>query len=466
VPSDLREAARHVCRQNCPVMSELPETQYAQTVDGVRLAYQVWGEGPRDLVVIRDASTPIDCLWEEPRIVQMLERLGDFSRNIWFDARGWGSSDALTLAGLPGLDAWLDDISAVMAAAGSDKAVIAGTNDGGSPSMLFAATYPQRVSALVLVNTYARFVQAPDYDCGLPPELLDRYLEAMVASWGTLDNLALGMAPSMVSDRQWSRWMLRTQRLGTSPTSVEAFMRAVSETNVHHVLPSIQAPTLVIHRHGDRHVRVEHGRFLAEHIPGAVYKELEGEDHSFFAGDTDSIVDEMEEFLTGVRPPRDTERVLATVLFTDIVSSTQRATEMGDRAWRVLLDAHDAMVRSQLLRHRGREIKTMGDGFLAVFDGPARAIHCACAVRDLLGELGLDIRTGLHTGEIETRGDDIAGIAVVIGQRVSSLAGAGEVMVSSTVKDLVAGSGLQFEEKGEHALKGVLGTWRLFTVQS
>lgn len=416
--------------------------------------------------MIRDASTPIDCLWEEPRIVRMLERLGSFSRNIWFDARGWGSSDALTLAGLPGLDAWLDDVSAVMAAAGSDRAVLGGMNDGGSPVMLFAATYPRRVSALVLVNTYARFVQAPDYDRGLPPELLDPYLDAMVASWGTLDNLAAGMAPSMIGDRQWSRWMLRSQRLSTSPTSVEALLRVVSETNVHHVLPSIQAPTLVIHRQRDRHVRAEHGRYLAQHIPGAVYKELEGEDHSVFAGDTDGLVDEMEEFLTGVRPPRDTERVLATVLFTDIVGSTQRATEMGDRAWRTLLDAHDAMVRSQLLRHRGREIKTMGDGFLAVFDGPARAIHCACAVRELFSGLGLDVRSGLHTGEIELRGDDIAGIAVAIAQRVSSHSNGGEVLVSSTVKDLVAGSGLQFEERGEHELKGVLGAWRLFSVRS
>ncbi len=448
------------------MVAELPETRYAQTVDGVRIAYQIWGDGPRDLVVVRDASAPIDCLWEEPRVVQMLERLGGFCRNIWFDARGWGSSDVLTLRGLPGLDAWLDDISAVMAAAGSEKAALAGMNDGGSPTMLFAATYPQRVSALVLVNTYARFVQAPDYECGMPPDLLDRYLDAMGASWGTTDNLAAGMAPGMVADRQWCRWMLRAQRLSTSPTSVEAFMRAVSETNVHHVLPSIQAPTLVVHRQGNRHVRVDHGRYLAKHIPEAVYRELEGEDHTFFAGDTDGLIDEMEEFLTGVRPARDTERVLATVLFTDIVRSSQRATEMGDRAWRTLLDAHDAVVRSQLLRHRGREIKTTGDGFLAIFDGPARAIRCACAVRDLLLDLGLDVRSGLHTGEIETRGDDIVGIAVVIGQRVSSLAGAGEVMVSSTVKDLVAGSGLQFEERGEHELKGVLGTWRLFTVRS
>ncbi|MGH9028429.1 MAG: adenylate/guanylate cyclase domain-containing protein [Acidimicrobiales bacterium] len=446
-------------------MSELPDTRYTSTVDGVRIAYQVWGSGPRDLVVVRDASTPIDCLWDEPRIAHMLQRLGGFCRNIWFDARGWGSSDVLTLRGLPGMDAWLDDITAVMSAVSSEKAVVAGMNDGGSPTILFAATYPHRVSALVLVNTYARFVQAPDYPCGLPPELFDRYLEAMVESWGTLQNLKAGMAPSMVGDEHWCRWMFRSQRLGSSPTGVEAFMRAVSETNVHHVLPSIQVPTIVLHRRENRHVRVEHGRYLADHIPGALYKELPGEDHAFYAGDTDALVDEIEEFVTGVRPVRETDRVLATVLFTDIVGSSRRATELGDGAWRTLLDAHDAVVRSQLLRHRGREIKTTGDGFLAAFDGPARAIRCACAIRDSLRPLGLEVRCGLHTGEIEERGDDVTGIAVVIGQRVSSMAGAGEVMVSSTVKDLVAGSGLRFEGRGEHELKGVPGTWRLFAAR-
>jgi class 3 adenylate cyclase/alpha-beta hydrolase superfamily lysophospholipase len=445
---------------------DVPETRYTRTVDGVRIAYQEWGSGPRDLVVIRDASTPIDYLWEEPRVVHMLERLGSFCRNIWFDPRGWGSSDALTLGGLPGLDAWLDDIRAVMRATGSETPVLAGMNDGGSPTMLFAATYPQHVSALVLVNTYARFVRARDYPCGLPPELLDRYVEGIVASWGTPANLAAGMAPTMIEDQHWCRWLTRSQRLSASPTDVEAFMRAVSETNVHHVLPTIQAPTLVVHRHGDRHVRVEHGRYLAEHIPGALYRELEGEDHAFCAGDTDSLVDEIEEFITGVRSARETERVLSTVMFTDIVGSSRRASEMGDAAWRALLDAHDAVVRSELVRYRGREVKTTGDGFLATFDGPARAIRCGCAIRDVLRGIDLEIRAGLHTGEIETRGDDIAGIAVVIGQRVSSLAGAGEVMVSSTVKDLVAGSGLRFEERGQHELKGVPGSWQLFAVSS
>ena len=446
-------------------MSE-PETRYARTVDGVRIAYQVWGQGPRDLVVTRDASTPIDNLWQEPRIVHMLERLGGFCRNIWFDARGWGSSDALTLDGLPTLEAWLDDIDAVMKAAGSNQAVLGAMNDGGSPAILFAATYPQKVSALVLVNTYARFVQAPDYPYGLPPELLDPYLEGMTDSWGTLDNLKAGMAPSMVDDEPWCRWLLRSQRLGISPTGVEALMRAVAETNVHHVLPSVQAPTLVVHRRGNRHVRVEHGQYLARSIPGAVYKELDGQDHAFYAGDTDGLVDEIEEFMTGDRPVRDTDRLLATVLFTDIVGSTERASTLGDAAWHSLLDAHDAVVRSQLLRHRGREIKTMGDGFLVTFDGPARAIRCACAIQKLVRGLGLEVRAGLHTGEIEARGDDVAGIAVVIGQRVSSLAGAGEVLVSSTVKDLVAGSGLRFEERGQRELKGVSGSWQLFSVLS
>ena len=446
-------------------MANVPETRYAVTVDGVRLAYQVWGDGPRDLIVIRDASAPIDCLWEEPRIAHMLERFGGFCRNIWFDARGQGSSDALTLEGLPGMDAWLDDISAVMEATGSQSPVLCGLNDGGSPTALFSATYPQRVSALVLFNTYARFVRASDYPCGMPPEMFEPYLEAMVASWGTPLNLAAGLAPSMVDDKEWSAWMLRMQRLSASPSSVEAFMRAVSETNIHHVLPSIQAPTLVIHRRGNRHVRVEHGRYLAQHIPGALYRELEGEDHSFFAGDTDGLVDEVEEFLTGVRPARDTDRLLATVLFTDIVNSTQRASELGDRGWRTVLDAHDAVIRSQLVRHRGREIKTTGDGFLVTFDGPARAIRCAGAIRDLVRELGIDIRAGLHTGEIESRGDDISGIGVVIAQRVSALAGGGEILVSSTVRDLVAGSGLQFSDRGERELKGVPGSWRLLAVQ-
>jgi class 3 adenylate cyclase len=273
------------------------------------------------------------------------------------------------------------------------------------------------------------------------------------------------LAPSMKGNDRWCRWFLRSQRLGTSRAGAGFFFDSVMDTNVLDVLGSIQAPTLVVHRRQNPHIRVEHGRYLAEHIPGCSYKELPGDDHAFCAGDTDALVDEIEEFLTGVRPAPPTERVLATVLFTDIVGSSQRASEIGDRAWRALLDAHDAIVRAHLERYRGREVKTTGDGVLATFDAPARAIRCACAIREAITGLGLELRSGLHTGEIEVRGDDVTGIGVVIGQRVSALAGPNEVLVSRTLTDLVAGSGIDFEDRGEHELKGVPGTWRLFAVK-
>jgi class 3 adenylate cyclase len=440
---------------------DLPETRFARAVDGVHVAYQVWGEGPLDLMVMRDASSPVDLVWEEPSLVPVLERLGGFSRTTWMDTRGWGSSDALTLRAIPNLDNWNDDLSAVMSAVGSQRAAFAGFGDAGAPALFFAATFPERVSALILVNTYARFVSGPGYPCGLRPELRDRYVDAVRRTWGTPAALDF-VAPSMRRNERWCRWFLRSQRLAASSESAAAIFRdMVMETNVHDALASIQAPTLVMHRMDNAHVRVDHGRYLAEHIPGAIYKELPGSDHAFSAGDTDALVDEIEEFLTGVRPASPTERVLATVLFTDIVGSSQRASEMGDRAWRTLLDAHDAIVRAHLERYRGREVKTTGDGVLATFDGPARAIRCACAIRDAITGLGLEVRSGLHTGEIELRGDDVAGIGVVIGQRVSNVARPNEVLVSRTVVDLVAGSGIEFEDRGEHELKGVPGTWRL-----
>jgi class 3 adenylate cyclase len=371
-----------------------------------------------------------------------------------------GSSDK---EGFGGLDRLTEDMTAVIDAAGSQRIAIVGHGTGGPGAMLYAATYPERVSALILFNSCARLAKTPDYPCGIPPELIERYMTVAGETWGTTANLGI-FAPSMASHERWTQWFLRCQRLSLSPNQAEEGIRYNLETAVQHVLPSIQTPTLVLHRRGDRFLRVEHGRFLAEHIPGARYRELDGEDHPFFAGDTDAIIDEIEEFLTGVRPTESSERVLTTVMFTDIVGSSQAATAMGDRAWRTLLDAHDAVVRTQLERHRGREVKTTGDGFLATFDGPARAIRCACAIRDSVGGLGLDVRTGLHTGEIEMRDDDVAGIAVVIGQRVSAHAGPREVLVSSTVKDLVAGSGIEFADEDEHELKGVSGTWRLFRV--
>jgi class 3 adenylate cyclase len=446
-------------------VTEIPKTRYAETADGAQVAYQVWGEGHLDLVVVGDAWAPIDMMWEEPDRRPLLERLGTFRRNIWFDRRGSGSSDALTLQAIPSLDAWLDDIAAVMSAAGSTRAALMGMSEAGTSAMLFAATHPERVSALVLFNTYARFLKSPDYPCGLPPELAERYIASVHANWGTMANVEIA-APSMVSNERWSRWFVRSQRLSGSPAAGAAFSHALMDTTVHHVLSSIQAPTLVLHRRGNRHARVEHGRYLAQHIPGALYRELDGEDHVFFAGDTDTLAAEVQEFLTGVRPAPTTDRVLATVLFTDIVGSSQKAVELGDRAWRKLLDAHDAVARTELERFRGQEVKSTGDGFLATFDGPARAIRCAIALVSGLRGLGLDIRAGLHTGEVEVRGDDVGGIAVHTGARVEALAEPGEVLVSSTVKDLVAGSGIEFEDRGEHDLRGVPGVWKLFSVKA
>ena len=336
-------------------------------------------------------------------------------------------------------------------------------SEGGTSAMLYAATYPQRVSALVLFNAYARFLRGADYPCGLPPELSQHYIDAVRANWATKALIEI-LAPSRVSDEPWCQWYMRAARLGGSPATSVRFLRAIMDTNVHRVLASIQAPTLVLHRRGNRHARVEHGRYLAQHIPGAIYRELDGDDHEFFAGDTVALADEVEEFLTGVRPLETTDRVLATLLFTDIVGSSRRAAEMVDRAWRKLLDAHDAVARTQLERYRGREVKATGDGFLATFDGPGRAIRCAVELVAGLRGLGLDIRAGIHKGEIEIRGDDIGGIAVHTGARVADLGRAGEVLVSSTVKDLVAGSGIEFEDRGEHELKGVPGSWRLFAV--
>jgi class 3 adenylate cyclase len=440
-----------------------PETRYAQLGDDAQLAYQVWGEGPLDLVVARALWAPVDLLWDEPRVAHMLERLGGFARNIWFDSRGVGSSGGLGVDLFSGPEVWLDDLSAVMAGATSERAALLGVEDGGPGALLYAATFPERVSALVLVNTHARFVRAADYPVGIPPEIVERYIEVLRATWTTPTMLEF-LAPSMADDERWARWWLRAQRLAITPAAAASGWRTLTQTNVHHVLSSIQVPTLVLHRRGDRHVRVEHGRYLAEHIPEATYRELDGDDHVFFAGDTDAIVDEIEEFLTGVRPAVKTDRVLATVFFTDIVGSSERASELGDENWRTLLDAHDAVVRSQLERFRGREVNTTGDGFVATFDSPARAIRCAVDLVAALRPLGIEIRAGLHTGEVELRGDDIGGIAVHTAQRVQATARPGEVLVSRTVTDLVAGSGIGFEDRGEHEFKGLPGCWRLFAV--
>ena len=441
-----------------------PQTHYARSGDGY-IAYQVWGEGPVDLVVGGSSVTwPVDLLWDEPRAAHALKRLGGFARSIWFDVRGAGASSRSRLPQRSAdLGIWVDDLTAVMAATRSERAALLATGEGGAGSMLFAASFPERVSALVLVNTFARFVRAADYPVGLPADAVEGFVQSVQANWATMAQIGM-VAPSMAEDPAWCRWRLRSQRLAFAPDDAAAGWRTITATNVHHVLASIQAPTLVLHRRGDRYARCEHGRYLAEHIPGAAYRELDGDDHMLFAGDTEALLDEVEEFLTGARPPATTNRVLVTTLFTDIVGSSERAADLGDERWRTLLDAHDAVVRSQLARFRGREVNTTGDGFVATFDGPARAVRCTIEIVAALRPLGIEIRAGAHTGEVELRGDDIGGISVHTAARVQSLARPGEILVSRTVTDLVAGSGLTFDDRGEHQLKGIPGRSTLFAV--
>ena len=440
-----------------------PETRYARSKDG-HVAYQVVGDGPLDVVFIPSWMTNMDALWEEPSLARFLRRLATFSRLLCFDKRGTGVSDPVPLAAIPTLEQWNDDVRAVMDTVGSKRAALLGVAEGGPMAVLFAATYPERTSALVLVDTSARLLRDVDYGFGFPAERLPLLLERAEEAWGTGKNVDV-LAPSIAHDERFRRWYARYERLAMAPGAFIALYATMFEVDVRHVLPAIRVPTLVLHRSGDRHIRVGHGRYLAEHIPGAKYVELPGEDHVFFVGDTEAMLGEIEEFLTGVRPVPEIDRVLATVLFTDIVGSTERAATLGDRAWRALLDSHHGIVRRELERHRGREVKTMGDGFLATFDGPARAVRCACAIRDGVRPFGIEIRAGLHTGECELMGEDVGGIAVHIGARVAGSAGPGEVVVSSTVKDLVAGSGLRFADRGMHSLHGVPGDWRLFAVE-
>ena len=433
-----------------------PETRYAKSGD-VHIAYQVVGAGLIDLVLVPGFVSHVEGWWEEPLCARFLERLASFSRLILFDKRGTGLSDRE--AGVPTLEQRMDDVRAVMAAAGSERAAVLGISEGGAMSALFAATYPERTAALVLYGTFAEFRSwVPT------PQQFEHFLHAIDETWGTGQSLPR-FAPSVADDPRIRRWWARFERAGASPGAAMALMRMNSEIDVRHVLPAIRVPTLVLHRTGDVTVDVEAGRYQAAHIPGAKYVELSGVDHLLFVGDSEATLDEIEEFLTGVRPVAEPDRVLATVLFTDIVGSTKLAARLGDRRWRDLLDAHHAAVRRELARVRGREVKTAGDGFLATFDGPARAIRCAGAISATVRTLGIEVRAGLHTGEIELIGEDVGGIAVHVGARVAALAGPGEVLVSSTVKDLVAGSGLRFEDRGVRHLEGIPEEWRLFALK-
>jgi pimeloyl-ACP methyl ester carboxylesterase len=438
-----------------------PETRYAKSGD-VNIAYQVVGEGPFDLVVVPGWISNVDFAWEDPLYGDWVRRLAAFSRVIVFDKRGTGLSDRDV--GDSTLEERMDDLRAVLAAAGSERAAVMGFSEGGALSILFAATYPQRVRALVLYATFARTAEASDYPEGVEMrKALDEIRHALETAWGQGTTLDL-MVP-MLKDEAWARkFMGRYERMCVSPRAGLAHLRWLAEIDVRPVARTLQVPTLVVHRAGDRLIRVAAGRALAREIPMARYVELPGDAHPPWLGDTAALVGEIQQFLTGLRSTVDVERVLATVLFTDIVGSTERTVALGDRAWRDLLGRHHALVRHEIELYRGREVDTAGDGFLATFDGPARAIRCAKSIRDAVRRLGIETRIGLHTGECERVDDKIAGIAVHTGARVMAQAGPGEVLVSSTVKDLVAGSGLDFLDYGTHILKGIPGEWRLFAV--
>jgi pimeloyl-ACP methyl ester carboxylesterase len=442
------------------MQGERVKTQYTRSGD-LHIAYQVIGEGPLDLVYVPGWVSHVELAWEEPTLAKFLRRLASFSRLIMFDKRGTGLSDRVPSDKLPTLEERIDDLRAVMDAVGSKRAALFGFSEGGNLCAFFAATYPERAKALVLFGTFAKRIWSPDYPWAPKPEDREREHETLEREWGELMDLE-HYVPTKAGDKAFVRRLATYFRRSASPGAAVALLRMNTQLDIRHILPIISVPTLVIHRTGDRDANVEEGRWIAEQIPNARFIELPGEDHMPWVGDQDAVVDEIEEFLTGTRSLPESNRVLATVLFTDIVNSTDHAARLGDRAWGELLESHHIIVRRELARFRGREIKTVGDAFIATFDGPARAVRCGFSIREAVSQLGIAIRAGLHTGEIELADDDIGGIAVHIAARVIAAAQPGEVLVSSTVKDLVAGSGVAFIDRGARALKGVPGEWRLF----
>lgn len=437
-----------------------PVTKYAKSGE-VNIAYQVVGEGPLDLVYVPGWISNVEENWAEPSYARFLTRLASFARLILFDKRGTGLSDRVAERELPTLEQRMDDVRAVMDAAKSERAALLGVSEGGPMCALFAATHPSRTTALIVYGSYARRAQAADYPWGRDRADYEGFLREIDENWGGPVALAK-RAPSRMGDRAFVDWWSTYLRHSASPRACRVLTEMNHEVDVRHILPSIHVPTLVIHREGDLVMHTEEARFIAREIPDAKLVLLPGGDHLPWVGDQDAIVDEIEEFLTGVRRGPDPDRVLATVLFVDLVTSTERATELGDRRWSETLGRFHSMARTELNRFRGRLIDTAGDGFLATFDGPARAIRCAMAIGDQLQRLDLEARAGVHTGEVELAGEAVRGIAVHVGARVASMAAPGEVLVSGTVTDLVAGSGLTFEDRGLHTLKGLPNQWRLF----
>jgi class 3 adenylate cyclase len=444
-----------------PTSAARPQTRYARSGD-VHVAYQVFGEGDLDLVIVPGFITHVELAWEHGPSARFLERLASFARVMTFDRRGAGLSDPVRDA--PTLEERMDDVRAVMDAAGSERAALLGISEGVPMCILFAATYPERVRALVCSGGLARSTEAPDYPWALPTDaLLEAGFELVLPHWGTGAMVEVA-APSVADDPETRAFFARMERASASPGMLASLAAMFVDIDVRDVVPTVHVPTLVLHRRHDRLVNVRHGRWLAEHLPNARLIELPGDDHSFLYEDPERTLGDVQEFLIGTREEPEPERILATVLFTDIVDSTRTAAEFGDRRWREVLEGHHRDVRAALARFSGREVKSIGDGFLATFDGPARAVRCARAIAGASDPAGIRVRAGLHAGECEVMGDDIGGIAVHIAARVSALAGPGEVLVSRTVKDLVAGSGIEFDDRGEHTLKGVPDLWRLHGV--
>jgi len=450
---------------------EIPETQYASTSDGVHIAYQVVGEGPGDMMFVPGFVFNVEQTWEWPQLARFARRLASFSRLILFDRRGTGLSDHIVPqeAQLT-LEARMDDIRAVMDDAGSERAALFGFEEGFALCAMFAATYPDRVSALIAFAPSGLGLRNAERPWAFSQQLWDEYLEGVREGWGTLafaESEGKVVWPDIGDDAEWIRQFATWMRRSVGPGDAVAFLEIDSELDVGDLLPTVRTPTLVVQRKGDQSLPIEYGRYVAQEIAGAILVELPGSNHGYMAPDQDEVLDHIERFIKGLRDEEaELDRILATVLFTDIVGSTDKASELGDRSWKDLLERHHRAVRGLLARYRGREVDTAGDGFFATFDGPARAVRCAQQIVNAVRPLDLQIRAGLHTGECETIDGKVGGLGVVIGARVGGLAGPSEVLVSSTVKDLTAGSGLVFEDRGEHELKGVPDRWRLYRVVS
>jgi class 3 adenylate cyclase len=442
---------------------EFGEPVYAKSGD-VHIGYRTGAAGARDLIFMSEWVIPIDAMAQEPHLLRFLRRLQSFSRLILFDRRGVGLSDPISASRPPTLEQWMDDALAVLDAAGSRRAVLLGGDLGGMVAVLLAASHPERVSALVLVNSFPCVRASAEVPWGGSDADVEHMLAGIEEGWGNGYPPPEMLAPSLADDASFLSWCFRAQRMGASPATARSVFEMACNSDISAILPAVKVPTLVMHTRHNQMVNVKSGQYIADRVPRAAYVELSGGDHPIFLGDSDRALDEIEEFMTGMRRAVDIDRVVATVVFTDIVGSTERVVELGDREWRRVLDRHDDTVRRELARFGGREIKTTGDGFMAAFDGPERAVRCARSIADAVGTLGLQIRSGLHTGECEVRGDDLGGLAVHVAARVGALAGSGEVLVSGAVKDLLAGSGIIFVNRGVHILRGIPNEWQLFAV--